>query len=143
MFSTRHLRSVFALFLASAAVALLGCGGQSAEDLPKTYQVRGVVLKANGEKLTGGSVEFSPKQPGGLRFLGTIDPDGSFTARTIGASAAAAGAPEGTYTAVVMPPISNDAKQQHEARPIKVTEEFTVSASGENNFTVRLPATAP
>jgi hypothetical protein len=133
-------RTVTTLLLATLGVGTLGCGSPAAEDLPKTYEVRGVVLKSTGEKLTGGSVEFTPKQPGGQRFNCRINSDGTLSATTITASGSVAGAPEGAYTAVVIPPISNEAQGQHEGRPIKIAEEFTVSASGENNFTIRLPA---
>jgi hypothetical protein len=118
-----------------------GCGNQSAEGLPQTYEVRGVVMTAEGDKLAGGSIEFTPQQAGGQRFMGRINPDGSFTATTIAATGTAAGAPQGTYIAVVIPPMSNEATQQHQVQPIKIAEEFTVSPTGENVFTIRLPAT--
>ena len=121
---------------------ILGCGSQPTTNLPKTYEVRGVVLEASGEPAQGGSIEFTPKQPGGQKFLGIIGPKGEFTARTIAAEGATAGAPEGTYTAVVVPAISNQPTEQHAVRPISIREEVTVMAAGENSFTIRLPPPA-
>src|SRR4051794_37178870 len=93
-------------WLGWVAAALLGCGGRPPANLPKTYEVRGIVLGADNEPAQGGSIEFTPKQLGGQKFLGIIGLDGKFTARTIAAEGAAGGAPEGTYTAVVVPAMS-------------------------------------
>ena len=65
---TRGVRFVF-LFL----LGLAGCGGQ-----PTLYPVKGQVLLADGKPLTGGSVQFIPKQ-GGLPAVGIIGEDGTFS----------------------------------------------------------------
>ena len=80
-----------------------GCGGADRGDLPPTYEVHGIVLQADGQPLAGGNIEFTPKQPSGLKFMGIIAADGKFTAKTVG-QGQAPGAPEGTYTAVVVLP---------------------------------------
>ncbi len=125
-----------------ATVFLSGCGGDQRGELPQTYEVRGVVLRADGEPLTGGNIEFTPKLPSGLKFMGIIAADGKFTAKTVG-QGQAAGAPEGVYTAVVVLPTSNQPEDQHLGGFIAIPGEFVVSATAENDFTIRLPATEP
>jgi hypothetical protein len=101
------------------------------------------VLQADNKPLTGGHVEFRPKQSTGLTLMGSIDSQGQFTLRTLGSEGAASGAPQGTYTATVVLPLSNDPTQQHLGGSVVLPGEFTVTEGGENNFTLKLPAKKP
>jgi len=63
------------------SVGLGGCGGPG----PYTgtlYPVKGQVLLADGKPLTGGFVQFIPKQ-GGLPATGSIGPDGTFSLKSL------------------------------------------------------------
>jgi hypothetical protein len=134
-------RASCAVFL---AVFVGGCGAeQKASNLPATHSAQGTVLQADGKPLSGGSVEFRPKQSIGVTLTGDISPEGKFSLRTVGSDGVASGAPEGTYTAMVILPSSTDPTKQHLAGTMDVPGEFTVKAGGENNFTLKLPAKKP
>jgi hypothetical protein len=139
------VRRVPVLSAAFLALSLTGCGTeQKPTNLPPTHEVRGTVLQADGNPLSGGHVQFTPKQPTGLTLSGSIGPEGQFSMKTIGSEGAVSGTPEGTYTATVTMPLSTDPTKQHLAGgPIAVPGEFTVKAGGENNFTLKLPAKKP
>lgn len=126
-------------------VTLCGCGDQqgdsTSDDIPSTYKVRGTVLQANGQPLLGGEVEFHSDKNSDLTVMGTVGSDGKFSLRTNSSSGRSEGAPEGTYRVTVMPQIAqgegNDI--QDVPQPITVPGTFTVKASDDNNFTIKLP----
>ncbi|MDR3664266.1 MAG: hypothetical protein P4L86_28445, partial [Mycobacterium sp.] len=70
-----------ARFVLLLLLALGGCGGPG-PSLGTLYPVTGQVLLADGKPLTGGSVQFIPKQ-GGLPASGKIGPDGTFALRSL------------------------------------------------------------
>ncbi len=125
-------------------VALCGCGDQQGEapsDIPSTVQVRGIVLQANGQPLPGGEVEFHSDKNSDLTVMGTVGSDGKFSLRTNSSSGRSEGAPEGTYRVTVMPQMAQGAGNDIQAvpEPITVPGKFTVKASDDNDFTIKLP----
>jgi hypothetical protein len=84
------------------AVFVAGCGGPkfNITPPPKVYPVKGKVLLANGEPVSGGIINFHPKTTLGSEASGEIGPDGSFQLTTIVKND---GALPGSYTVSVDP----------------------------------------
>ncbi|MBX6311954.1 MAG: hypothetical protein IRY99_03390 [Isosphaeraceae bacterium] len=79
-------------------LAWSGCGGAGPYS-GALYPVKGQVLLADGKPLTGGSVQFIPKN-GGLPCSGKIEPDGTFSLVT---QPARDGAAPGEYKVRIEP----------------------------------------
>jgi hypothetical protein len=94
------------LFFFGFSIVLSGCGreGPYAGAL---YPVKGQVLLADGQPLSGGSVQFIPAR-GGLPATGVIDSDGSFTLK----SKSREGAAPGDYKVRIEPPAALLAKSK-------------------------------
>ncbi len=84
------------------AVFAAGCGGPKFNTTPppKVYPVKGKVLLASGEPVSGGIITFHPKTTLGAEASGEIGPDGSFRLTTIEKND---GALPGSYTVSVDP----------------------------------------
>jgi hypothetical protein len=83
------------------AVCVAGCGPKFNTTPPPTvYPVKGKVLLANGQPVTGGIITFHPKTRLGAEASGEIGPDGSFQLTTIVKND---GALPGSYTVSVNP----------------------------------------
>lgn len=83
------------------AVLVTGCGPKfNTTPPPKVYPVKGKVLLANGERVSGGIITFHPKTGLGNEASGEIGPDGSFQLTTIVKND---GALPGSYTVSVNP----------------------------------------
>jgi hypothetical protein len=77
------LRRVLSLGTGLVLVLLLasGCGK---EEMPKTYAVKGKVVRKNGQPFSGGEIVFTSVTDPELRGYGVIEKDGTFTLGTIG-----------------------------------------------------------
>jgi hypothetical protein len=97
---TRGRRLVLGgLWLGSAAlVGLSACGSEGVSRLP-VYEVKGKVLRRDGQPLSGGHIYFVPKQ-GVVTSEGTIGSDGSFSLET---GSWGEGAPAGEYKVRIEP----------------------------------------
>jgi hypothetical protein len=83
------------------AVFVAGCGPKfNTTPPPKVYPVKGKVLLASGQPLSGGMITFHPKTRLGTEAWGEIGPDGSFQLTTIVKND---GALPGSYTVTVDP----------------------------------------
>ena len=83
------------------AVFVAGCGPKfNTTPPPKVYPVKGKVLLANGEPVSGGIIKFHPKTTLGAEASSEIGPDGSFQLTTIVKND---GALPGSYTVSVDP----------------------------------------
>jgi hypothetical protein len=120
-------------WLAALTVLLVaGCGGPKA---PPTYAAGGKVVYAGGGVLTGGAVQFQSEADANLSALGEIEKDGTFSLYTIVDGKKMAGAVEGRYRALVIPPSGANQTVQ----PVALPELYTVKAEGGNHFTLTLP----
>ena len=83
------------------AVCVAGCGSKFNSTPPPTvYPVKGKVVLASGEPVTGGFITFHPKTTLGAEASGEIGKDGSFQLTTIVKND---GALPGSYTVSVDP----------------------------------------
>ncbi len=83
------------------AVFVAGCGPKfNTTPPPKVYPVKGKVLLANGQPVSGGVITFHPKTTLGAEASGEIGSDGSFQLTTIVKND---GALPGSYTVSVNP----------------------------------------
>jgi hypothetical protein len=127
----------------TAALAVLalaaGCHGNS--KLPKTYPVSGKVVYADGTAVNGGLVQFVPERNAAGTTTGLIQPDGSFTLRTVVDNEDVSGAVEGPHTVTILPPLEQDQRAPRglPPQPIQLREPVTVKADGPNTFTLTLP----
>ncbi len=132
---------LFRLALPLAALALFaGCRGGS--KAPKTYPVKGKVVRADGSAYPGGMIEFrSTTQP--YNALGRIKPeDGTFTLNTLWeGKERLPGAVEGAFRVTVTPDLGQDqTKQKGEPPvPVQLAEEYVVKPDSSNDFTITLP----
>jgi hypothetical protein len=128
----------FALMALGALVLAAGCSGGA--KVPKTYPVSGKVLQADGKPMTGGVVQFVPKNNLDVTTSGEIQADGSFTLSTVAENKKVTGATEGPHTVTVLPPVQSQKSEQGSAPPaILIPEAYTVKSDGENNFTINIP----
>ena len=99
---------IVAVALALGCVLGPGCGRGDPDTFP-THDVQGkVVLKASGQPLTEGSVEFIHATEPRFNCGGEIDHDGRFTLTTLAGTRKLSGAPEGEYTVTVRRPMGAD-----------------------------------
>jgi hypothetical protein len=83
------------------AVFVAGCGPKfNTTPPPKVYPVKGKVLLASGQPVSGGVITFHPKNTLGAEASGEIGSDGSFQLTTIVKND---GALPGSYTVSVSP----------------------------------------
>jgi hypothetical protein len=134
-------RSSYGSLLVVVALATLyeftGCG-EPVDPPPKTYEVTGKVVHADGRPFNGGTIEFHSVENVSLTTMGQIKEDGTFTLTTMTGKHKLEGAVEGTYTAMVTPSLNQDQTEQENFDAISVRDKFTVKPTGENIFTVKL-----
>lgn len=112
----------------------IGCGRSTERTIPDyTYHPTSGRVLMNGKPLRGGSIEFVPYPlDGNYMCFGQIGQDGTFTLMTNTMVAASMpGAPEGTYSVVVIP-------AGEDAARLSPKGSFVVKP-GENNFTINIP----
>jgi hypothetical protein len=110
-----------------------GCGGPG----PYTgalYPVKGQVLLADGEPLSGGSVQFIPSR-GGLPATGKIGPDGVFSLR----SKDREGAAPGEYKVRIEPPSQLLARKGKAAAKLPFAARYR-EYDGETGLTATIEA---
>jgi hypothetical protein len=116
----RHpLRAIALIFGIWTSFALTGCGGEG----PYTgslYPVKGQVLLADGQPLTGGTIQFIPKL-GGLRASGTIESDGTFSLKSIGSRE---GAAPGEYKVRIEPSSNMLAKKARKSPKLPFATKY-------------------
>ena len=135
--SVSRLSSVTAAVLALALVCQGGCGGPD-EEPPKTYEVTGTVLGADGKPLSGGLVEFRSGGDKPVSATGRIQPDGSFSLSTIAGEQKLPGAVAGTHKVTVIPPPPETGDIQAVPQPVVLPGTYEVKPGGDNKFTVKL-----
>jgi len=110
-----------------------GCSPQPTEPRPETYKVEGKVVRKNGQAYTeGGVIEFVHDTTKGVRSLGQINPDGTFSLHSVTAQHRVEGATAGPHTVTVSPPAPDQ-----NVRTLVLTKKYTV-APGENKLTIEL-----
>lgn len=133
------VRQCFAVHIAVvlSLLCLSGCGGSGA-DLPETYEVKGKVVQADGNAMSGGLIEFQSTTGPAVTINGEIQQDGTFTLATMFDEERLPGALPGTYRVVIMPMMSDHAEEQHNFEPITVPQTYEVKADAANDFTIKL-----
>ncbi len=131
--TTRLVVAMLALSFAA------GCHGT--RKLPRTYPVSGKVLHADGTAVSGGLIQFTPEKDTGVTTTGAIQPDGTFTLRTVVDNEDVAGAVEGPHTVTILPPLDQEQRAPGglPPQPIQLRDPVTVKADGPNTFTLTLP----
>jgi hypothetical protein len=118
------------------SVLAFGCGGAK---LPKTYAASGSVRYKGGQPMQGGAVQLTSLQDKELRVTGQLKEDGSFELETLKGKKKAAGAPEGEYNVLVIPPLEGDHKG---VPPIALPGTRKIEAK-ENSLKIELPGPPP
>ncbi len=127
-------------FIVGVVIALLFLAGGCRSSLPKTYPVTGSVHYKGGRPMKGGSVQFTSLTDPGLRVVGRLGNDGTFTLETIKDADKSPGAPAGEYEVTVLPPLSSEHKG---SAPIVLPTRYRVEAEGKNEFAIELNEPAP
>jgi hypothetical protein len=94
---------------------MTGCGGSDSLPSLTVYEVKGKVVLANGQPLSGGFISFVPKGNLPITPSGVIGPDGTFSLVTGGSGE---GAPPGDYKVRVEAPQLQQADQKSRRRPL-------------------------
>jgi hypothetical protein len=130
------MRRVLTLAALSGLLLLLGCKGGN--PMPATVPVKGKVVDAKGGPVTGGKVQFEPKQGlANAMVVSEIGPDGSFSLKTFRTKDQADGAPPGDYVVVVSRKIVDG---NNPPPPVTLPGVVTVPAAGNSDLTLKLPA---
>lgn len=79
---------IFLALVPSALLGLAGCG--SGIPSISAYEVKGKVLLADGKPLSSGYVFFEPRNEDAQSASGEIQPDGTFSLKTLGGKVGAA-----------------------------------------------------
>jgi len=130
--------SSLAAALSTLALLFLGGCGKSRPEPPKTFEVTGTVLGADGKPLTGGLVEFRSAGDKPVSATGRIQPDGSFSLSTIAGEQNVPGAVAGTHKVTVVPPPPDTGDIQAVPEPVSLSQTYEVKPEGENKFTIKL-----
>jgi len=124
---------IVAVALALGCVLGPGCARGDPDPFP-THDVQGkVVLKATGQPLTEGAVEFAHAKEPRFNCRGEIEPDGRFTLVTLAGGRKLSGAAEGEYTVTVRRPMGADQVE----RKVTLPKTEHVKA-GPNTITLEL-----
>jgi hypothetical protein len=113
---------VFAL-----CAVLAGCGHSDSLPVLDVYQVKGTVLLADGQPLSGGWISFVPKGDLSVTPGGEIRPDGTFSIATGGSGD---GAPPGEYKVRVEAPQLLQASKRSRGKPLIPSKYNDEDSSG-------------
>jgi hypothetical protein len=126
---------------AAVAAGLLLCAvGCQKTTLPKTYPAAGSVKFKDGRPLTGGIVQFQSADRS-LTVSGTIGADGTFSLQTLKETTQVPGAPEGSYTVTVLPPVASDRRLPFQ--PVTLPQPYKVEAGPKNEFAIEIDTPPP
>jgi hypothetical protein len=129
-----QLRSGFVPALALVAAAgVTGCSGSDSLPSLKVYEVKGRVVLANGQPLSGGFISFVPKGDLSITPSGVIGPDGTFSLVTGGSGE---GAPPGDYKVRVEAPEFQQSDRKSRRRPL-IPPKYSDEDSSDIVITVR------
>ncbi len=90
----QRLRWQLAPLVLAISAGVYGCRQADTPPIVKVYPVKGKVLLANGNPLSGGHIYFVPAKDGLISSSGVIGPDGTFSLTT---GESGEGAPEGQF----------------------------------------------
>ena len=102
--------------------------------LPPTYPVKGMVVRANGQPLTGGLVSLRCAEEPNLITEGVINGDGTFELVTVYKNVRQAGAIVGEHEVMVIPPMSI----HQEAAPETLATKVTIEAKDLNELKLQM-----
>ena len=131
----RAVSASVAYFTALSLVGLVGCGGPGPYR-GSLYPVTGRVLLADGKPLTGGTVQFIPRQ-GGLPASGKIAADGAFSLK----SKSREGAAPGEYKVRIEPSAELLARKGRAAPKLPFASRYR-EYDGETGLTATIKAEA-
>jgi hypothetical protein len=137
----RRLRGVFAgCIAASLCCWAAGCESPPSPErnVPTLQTVKGRVLDAGGEPLTGGHIMFRCDEDAQWLITGVIEADGRFTLQTRFEDVDWPGAVAGTHAVTIIPPTPQEGVAQHVSLPVVLPEKVIVR-SGLNDLELRLP----
>jgi hypothetical protein len=125
------------------AVFVAGCGPKfNTTPPPNVHPVKGKVLLASGQPVSGGIITFHPKTRLGAEASGEIGPDGSFKLTTIVKND---GALSGSYTVSLNPYFKDGRSTKVPANQVPTrfqapeTSDLTAEVKAEdNNLTIQL-----
>jgi hypothetical protein len=134
---TRTFWPCIAALLAAALLGTAGCSAPRASD-PKTFAVKGKVVRKDGRPFPGGAITFRSVKNPALTANGTISAqDGTFALHTLMVEGRRneklLGAPAGEYTVLIIPAMGKD---QTANPPISIEKRYTVQAEDGNEFTI-------
>jgi hypothetical protein len=119
---------------ACVLAGLSGCG----PSLPKTYPVKGRVVREGGKPFSGGTITFQMLTDETQVADGEIQNDGTFRLTTKMHGLDKPGAPEGEYNVMVEDPALNVAPDgQMQIKPILVPRKYKVEPK-ENDLTIEV-----
>jgi hypothetical protein len=128
------MRRGVAGLVALAGALGAGCSAGTDPETFPTHEVRGtVVVKATGQPLTEGGVEFLHAKDPRFNCKGPIDSAGRFTLTTIAGTKKLSGAAEGEYAVIVRRPMGAD--QVDRKVTLKKTQHVK---AGTNTITLEL-----
>ncbi len=123
------------------ALALVLAAGCGKSDMPRVYPVTGSVAFKDGRPLPGGAVQFKSLTDPSLTVAGNVKQDGTFTLLTLRDKEKVPGAPEGSYTVTVLPPIGEDHRPL--MPPVELPRPYQVEAKEDNRFDIRIDRPTP
>ena len=97
------------LVLLALVLVASGCDSDGAPG-PRTHEVTGQVIYANGSALMGGAITFTLASDPSIAASGDIAADGAFTLYTIVGSQRFVGAVEGEHRVTIIPAMGADQK---------------------------------
>jgi hypothetical protein len=129
--------SCIAALPVAALLSTAACSAVGASD-PKTYPVKGKVVRKGGRPFPGGAITFRAVKNPSVMANGTINAqDGTFALHTLVVEGRRnqklPGAPAGEYTVLIIPAMGKD---QTANSPIHVEKRYTVQAEDSNEFTI-------
>ena len=94
------------------------------------------MVYADGEALTGGTLQFQPQSGGSPSPFAEVGKDGKFTLSTLYEGKRIEGAVEGEFKVTFIPPVGPD---QSGGLPVALPAIYTVQPQNGNDFTITVP----